>query len=160
MLNIIIIIKGSKTFSVIVVEKRLRSEIKWFPDGEIHVTMNMAEIVSTTMNLAGKICFTEDMMMSFPSDLLVSMEFVIILMIAVFFSMMYELNRDLTWSGIIASMTWMVMGMYWFVVFAQNPSSSIGLLFVGIGLIYIMRFIVDLISMRHAGRKIAGFEKW
>ena len=98
--------------------------------------------------------------MSLPSDLLVSMEIVIILLISIFFSMMYELNRDLTWSGIIASMTWMVMGMYWFVVFATNPSSSFGLLFVGIGIIYIVRFMADLISMRHADRRLAGDEVW
>jgi len=98
--------------------------------------------------------------MSLPSDLLVSMEMVIILLVCVFFSMMYELNRDLTWSGIIASMTWMVLGMYWFVVFATNPSASFGLLFVGIGIIYIVRFMADLISMRHASRELAGYEQY
>lgn len=98
--------------------------------------------------------------MSFPSDLLVTVEFMAILLTGVFFSMMYELNRDLTWSGIIAAMTWLVMGMYYFVVFAQNPSATIGLLFMGIGLIYIIRFLVDLISMRHASRQLAGDEQW
>ena len=98
--------------------------------------------------------------MTFASDQLVSIEFVALIITSLFFSMMYEVNRDLTWSGVIASMTWMILGMYYFVVFAETASYSFGLLFVGIGLIYIARFIVDLISMRHASRRLAGDESW
>ncbi len=90
--------------------------------------------------------------MSLASDTLVSVEIVILILLGVFFSMMYEMDRRLTWSGIIASMVWMVSGIYYFIIFGKHASGVISLLFTGISLIYIVRWIIDIASMRNLGR--------
>ncbi len=90
--------------------------------------------------------------MGLPSDTLVSGELVILILIDLFFSMMYEMDRSLTWSGIIASMVWMVTGIYYFIVFGGHSSGVISLLFTGIGLIYVVRWFIDIVSMRNASR--------
>lgn len=99
-------------------------------------------------------------MMSLPSDALIGVEFYVMLIVSLAFSLLYEWQRDLTFAGIIAAMAWLIMGMYYFVVFASNPSAAFGLFFSGIGIIYIVRFMADLISMRHASRRLAGDERW
>lgn len=100
-------------------------------------------------------------MSTLPSDLLTSVEFIVIVLIAMFFSLVYETNRDLTWSGVIGGFTWIVLSMFNLVVYGSYAGTqTLAWLFQGIGWIYFIRILIDLISMRGASRKLAGEETY
>lgn len=75
----------------------------------------------------------------------------VLLFASIFFSIVYEIwdDPDHVWSGIIGSMCWIVFGLAWFVL--ATETYIIGLLWNGIGIFYIVRWMIDLVDMRSLG---------
>lgn len=88
------------------------------------------------------------------TELMLSMLLVIEVIIALYFSMNYELNREATWSGIIAFMIWIVLGLTMLVAYGQTDYVTISYFPHGIGLLYLVRVLVDIISMRGSRRRL------
>ena len=85
------------------------------------------------------------------------LEVLLLLVVALFFSLVYEVKRELTWSGIIGSMTWIIMSLVYFVGAASaDPQKPyvLALFFSGIGIIYIIRWMIDLVDVRKLSREI------
>jgi len=92
-------------------------------------------------------------------------EVYILLIMALFFTTLYEIGHskkrdyqnDYLWSGIFASIIWIVIGLTYFVGAASNTPQQpyvIALLPWGIGMFYIIRFMVDLIDVRRISREL------
>jgi len=85
--------------------------------------------------------------------LLFEVEIFTLLIIALFFTLLYLLRRDtntpLTWCGIVGSMTWIILGLVFFVGRALQGMSTyiVGLFFNGIGIIFIIMWMIDLLNM-------------
>lgn len=77
-----------------------------------------------------------------------------------FFSLLYEFRNnesvrnsvDLNWAGIVAAGCWMLLGIAWFVL--ASTTYVVGVLWNGIGIFYIVRFMVSLIQMRSLDRRL------
>ena len=81
------------------------------------------------------------------TDGLVSVEFAMLLMVSIFFSMLYETDMK-TESGILATVCWFSLGAYYFVVFRSEVSNILSILFMGVGLVYGIRWFMDVVSSR------------
>ena len=76
----------------------------------------------------------------------VEYEIIIPLLIAMFFSTFYELDKEnFLWSGIIAMGVWMVMGGI-YLIYSNLPVMA--LIFMGIGILYVVRIMIQLIDVR------------
>lgn len=68
-------------------------------------------------------------------------EVLIPLFLGCFFSLIYEFDKDEGfWAGAVATMIWMVTGLVYLVV---STYPSLALIFLGIGIIYIIRLVID-----------------
>lgn len=80
----------------------------------------------------------------------------VLLFAAIFFSILYEVSRQTkrpqTWAGIFASGFWLVLGLLWFVL--ASDTYVVGLLWNGVGILYIVRWMIDLVSMRSLSRRL------
>ena len=88
------------------------------------------------------------------SELMLSMLLVIEVVIALYFSMNYEMDNDATWSGVIAFLIWVVLGFTMLIGFGETEFVTISFFPHGIGILYLVRVLVDIISMRTAGRRL------
>lgn len=74
------------------------------------------------------------------ASLPIEYEVVIPLLIALFFSLLYELDRDENfWAGCVAMMVWLVTGLVYLIV---SNFPSLGLIFNGVGIIYVVRIVI------------------
>lgn len=68
-------------------------------------------------------------------------EVLIPLFLGCFFSLIYEFDKEEGfWAGAVATMIWMVTGLVYLVV---STYPSLALIFLGIGIIYIIRLVID-----------------
>lgn len=86
-------------------------------------------------------------------------EFFIILTIAIFFSVLYEIasskkqpDSAFVWTGAFAFLAWLAMGFLWLI--RSGDAWIISLMWNGIAIFYIVRVILDIISMRSLGRSL------
>lgn len=96
------------------------------------------------------------------------LEIYILLIIALFFSTLYLLNRKSkepwTWAGIVGSMTWLIMSLVYFVGRVADPALSptriyvVSLFFGGIGIIFIMLWMVDLLNLGKWAKELGEVE--
>jgi len=89
-----------------------------------------------------------------------TMALAIVFMVALIFSFIYEVSNspNSIFSGIIAAGTWMFFGVLFFVAYATSGERTFGFLFNGIGIIYIIRILVELLQARSWGRRLTGDE--
>lgn len=92
------------------------------------------------------------------------LEIFILLIIALFFTLIYLIKRDtnkpLTWTGIIGSMTWIIMGLVFFVGRAISGMATmvLGLFFNLIGIFFIVMWIIDLLNIGKMDRQLGVVE--
>ena len=89
------------------------------------------------------------------SDTLVSTEIVMALLVAIFFTVIYETSGKI-WSGIVASMVWMVLGILYLVVYGGSSTFAFSLLYNGIGIFYVVRWMIDLVNRAKMSRRLEG----
>ena len=84
---------------------------------------------------------------------LFDLEIFVLLIVSLFFTLIYLLRRDtkqpLVWAGVIGSMSWIILGLVFFVGRALQGMAtySIGLLFNGFGIIFLIMVMIDLINI-------------
>lgn len=81
-------------------------------------------------------------------------ESIILLLGALFFSVLYELKRKEVWSAILGSGLWIVLSIVWLI--RSTDVWIFSLIFSGIGIFYMLRAVLDLISMRQLRSKGLG----
>jgi len=88
---------------------------------------------------------------SLQSDTLVAMEFVSLLLVSLIFSLLYEMNRKRDpWTGMVASITWFILGAFYFIVYSAYATYIISLLFMLLGVVYFIRFFMGVVGMDDA----------
>jgi hypothetical protein len=86
------------------------------------------------------------------------------LIISLFFTLLYLIRRDtrqqLTWAGIIGSMTWIIMSLVFFVGRAMQGMATyvVGLFFSGIGIILVVLWLIDLLNLGKWARELGEVE--
>lgn len=91
--------------------------------------------------------------------MLVFDEFFVVLVVAIFFSILYEIARNqrqkdsgFVWTGAFAFLAWLVMGFLWLI--RSSDAWIICLMWNGIAIFYIVRVVLDILEMRSLGRRI------
>lgn len=81
------------------------------------------------------------------------LEILSLLIISLLFSLAYLFKRHskdpYIWAGIIGSMSWIILGLVFFVgrALAGSETYVIGMLFNGIGIIFIILWMIDLLNI-------------
>jgi len=91
---------------------------------------------------------------------MIDVESYILFLTAAFFTIIYLNARrtEETYStamGAVSSAVWIVLGFMWLFLAHESPSYqtyAVGLLFNGIGILFIVLVILDLIEMKHIRR--------
>lgn len=95
---------------------------------------------------------------------LFDLEIFILLIIAIFFTVIYLIKRDsknqAVWAGIIGSMTWIIMSLVFFVGRALDNAATmvLALFFSGIGIIFIIMWMIDLLNMGKWAKELGEVE--
>jgi hypothetical protein len=88
--------------------------------------------------------------MALPAEI----EVLIPMFVACFFALLYEFDKEENlWSGIISAFTWLITGMV-FLITSAYP--VIALVFMGIGIIYIIRIMMALYKPLTERRRLEG----
>lgn len=82
---------------------------------------------------------------------MIEVELTLLFVASVIFSLLYEWDTNNIPMGILASAFWNIFGLYYLVA-GNNFLWSLSLLFHGIGLIYLIRWMVVLVELRSLER--------
>jgi len=84
----------------------------------------------------------------------IEFEILVPLIISLFFSLLYEFNKDENfWAGIVAMVCWLTSGMVFLVV---STYPVISLIFNAVGIIYIVRLVLDAFKPLQGSRRLEG----
>ena len=82
----------------------------------------------------------------------VEYEILVPLVIAIVFSLLYEMDRrEMLWSGIVGMGVWLVASMVYLVV---SDYPVIALVFMTVGIVYVIRILIDLFKPLKDTRKM------